>query len=35
MTNPPFGSKIPIEDPVILESFDLGHTWSWFEDDAE
>ena len=27
-TNPPFGSKIPISDPVILEQFDLGHTWS-------
>lgn len=35
MTNPPFGSKIPIEDPAILESFDLGHTWSWSEEDAE
>ncbi|NLS90944.1 MAG: N-6 DNA methylase [Planctomycetaceae bacterium] len=26
-TNPPFGSKIPIVDPAILETFDLGHTW--------
>ncbi|WP_251231683.1 N-6 DNA methylase [Adlercreutzia aquisgranensis] len=35
MTNPPFGSKIPIEDPVILETFDLGHSWSYVEDDLE
>lgn len=28
-TNPPFGSKIPIEDPGILEAFDLGHAWSY------
>lgn len=28
-TNPPFGSKIPIEDPAILEAFDLGHAWSY------
>jgi type I restriction enzyme M protein len=28
-TNPPFGSKIPITDPVILEQFDLGHTWNY------
>jgi type I restriction enzyme M protein len=26
-TNPPFGSKIPIDDPSILEKFDLGHIW--------
>lgn len=28
-TNPPFGSKIPIDDPAILEKFELGHTWSY------
>lgn len=28
-TNPPFGSKIPIDDPAILEKFDLGHAWSY------
>lgn len=28
-TNPPFGSKIPIDDPSILEQFDLGHAWSY------
>jgi type I restriction enzyme M protein len=26
-TNPPFGAKIPVEDPEILRNFDLGHTW--------
>lgn len=28
-TNPPFGSKIPIDEPSILEAYDLGHTWSY------
>lgn len=28
-TNPPFGSKIPVTDPAILEQFDLGHVWSY------
>jgi type I restriction enzyme M protein len=27
VTNPPFGSKIPIKDPQILGQFDLGHAW--------
>lgn len=27
VTNPPFGSKIPIKDPNILEQYDLGHIW--------
>jgi len=27
VTNPPFGSKIPIKDAHILEQFDLGHIW--------
>lgn len=26
-TNPPFGAKIPINDPEILIKFDLGHKW--------
>lgn len=26
-TNPPFGSKIPIDDPDILTQFELGHRW--------
>jgi type I restriction enzyme M protein len=28
-TNPPFGSKIPINDPAILEQYDLGHVWNY------
>jgi len=31
-TNPPFGSKIPVADPSILEQFDLGHRWSYDEE---
>ncbi len=27
-TNPPFGAKIPVDDPDILAQFDLGHRWS-------
>ena len=27
VTNPPFGSKIPISDQQILEQFDLGYSW--------
>jgi type I restriction enzyme M protein len=32
-TNPPFGSKIPVSDPSILEQYDLGHTWSYDKTD--
>lgn len=28
-TNPPFGSKIPIDDFAILERFQLGHVWDY------
>ncbi|WP_141620302.1 N-6 DNA methylase [Myxococcus sp. AB036A] len=28
-TNPPFGSKIPVDAPAILEKYDLGHVWSY------
>lgn len=28
-TNPPFGSKIPVTEPSILEKYDLGHTWNY------
>lgn len=28
-TNPPFGSKIPITDPAILEQYDLGCVWTY------
>lgn len=26
-TNPPFGAKIPVNDPEILRLYDLGHNW--------
>lgn len=28
-TNPPFGSKIQVNDASILEQYDLGHTWTY------
>jgi type I restriction enzyme M protein len=28
-TNPPFGSKIRIDDPSLLEQYDLGHVWKY------
>lgn len=28
-TNPPFGSKIQVNDPAILEQYELGHAWSY------
>jgi type I restriction enzyme M protein len=31
-TNPPFGSKIPVDEPSILEKFDLGHGWTYDKD---
>ncbi len=33
VTNPPFGSKIPIKDSHILEQFDLGHIWERDKSD--
>jgi type I restriction enzyme M protein len=27
MTNPPFGTKLPIKDANILEQYELGHIW--------
>lgn len=33
VTNPPFGSKIPIDSPAILEAYDLGHSWTYSEAD--
>ncbi|MBI5068726.1 MAG: N-6 DNA methylase [Deltaproteobacteria bacterium] len=27
-TNPPFGSKIPVSDPRVLDRYDLGHAWT-------
>ena len=32
MTNPPFGSAIPITDENILEPFELAHVWERAED---
>ena len=32
MTNPPFGSDIPITDREILRSFDLAHVWERMPD---
>jgi type I restriction enzyme M protein len=31
-TNPPFGSKLPVDDPSILEQYDLGHVWDYDEE---
>ena len=31
-TNPPFGSKIPVDDPSILEQYDLAHAWDYDEE---
>jgi type I restriction enzyme M protein len=32
VTNPPFGSKIPIRDKTILEQYDLAHKWMYNKD---
>ena len=32
MTNPPFGSNIPVTDPNILRHYELAHTWERTED---
>lgn len=32
MTNPPFGSEIPITDENILRHFDLAHVWERLDD---
>jgi type I restriction enzyme M protein len=39
-TNPPFGAKIPVEEPEILRAFDLGHSWkkstdTWVKGDVQ
>ena len=34
MTNPPFGSDIPITDLNILRAFDLAHIWESTEDGS-
>ncbi len=33
ITNPPFGSKIPVTDTAILEKYDLGHSWNYDKDN--
>ncbi|OFW45237.1 MAG: N-6 DNA methylase [Acidobacteria bacterium RIFCSPLOWO2_12_FULL_60_22] len=33
-TNPPFGSKIPVAEPSILEKYDLGHVWMYDKSDG-
>jgi len=35
VTNPPFGSKIPIKDPHILEQFSLGYIWNRDKQDRD
>src|SRR3546814_488497 len=35
LTNPPFGSKIPIDDPAILSQYDLGHQWVYDQEGDE
>ena len=32
-TNPPFGSKIPVDEPSILEQYDLGHNWRYLANE--
>jgi type I restriction enzyme M protein len=32
LSNPPFGSKIPVSDPEILSQYDLGYIWK-FENE--
>lgn len=32
-TNPPFGSLIKIDDPSILDQYDLAHAWDYREED--
>ncbi|TKJ23575.1 MAG: hypothetical protein CEE43_02630 [Promethearchaeota archaeon Loki_b32] len=34
-TNPPFGVKIPINDNVILENYQLGHVWKNIDNKWE
>lgn len=30
-TNPPFGAKLPVDDEMILQQFDLAHKWTKIE----
>jgi len=35
VTNPPFGSKIPIDDKNILKQFELAHIWTFDAENNE
>ena len=35
ITNPPFGSKIPIDDENILKQFELAHIWTFDAENGE
>jgi type I restriction enzyme M protein len=32
LTNPPFGARIPVDDPDVLRNFDLAHRWDHADD---
>ena len=34
MTNPPFGSDIPISDPAVLQAYDLSAKWGKRQEDG-
>ncbi|MEM8502401.1 MAG: N-6 DNA methylase [Cyanobacteria bacterium P01_D01_bin.1] len=34
MTNPPFGSDIPISDPAVLQTYDLSAKWGKRQEDG-
>lgn len=31
-TNPPYGANIRVDDPAVLEQFELGHVWEYNKD---
>lgn len=33
LTNPPFGSKIPIDDKNVLQNYELGHIWKFINEE--
>ena len=35
VTNPPFGSKIPIDDAHVLKQFELAHIWNYDAETGE
>lgn len=34
LTNPPFGTKIGVDDPWLLDSYDFGHIWAQDKSNA-